>query len=834
MKNFLLFALFVAQLCYSQVTLVSNDGDSMGPLTEFNNKQYIIQFGAYPGLKSTDGISPTLVTEYTGLNGAAYSFTAKNANYLYVMESSSNTNLLVTTGTGSFTNIKSFNTSSSGSLPKMRLAPTLQILGTEEVKRAPNNFIGNKLIFLGIDPTAQIMRLWKSEGTTVSTVEILSSTGSSIDVLDDSFGENISGLIYFNGRTNTTDKYHLWRTDGTLEGTFPVLTTLGEKLYTPTKSTIENLNGELLFVATTNISKATTSGDLWKTNGTSNGTVKLFSIPYHGQYINNNTPAKFFGKVFQNKFYFYGNDGTLGGYVLYVTDGTISGTVLLKNSSNQNIKAPGVQIVFYNDENYIYFPGKGKKELAPGFFIDWDFYFASQGTNASTKAINEIGNIPAISYVYKTTDGLIVNTGINSFKFNGYQSPTATSFTTSQLNLLSVGFSHKSKVWFAAAEGTVNEELWASDGTQNGTKRFADIIAGSGSSGPKGFFSINNDLFVFAKFGSQTGGFSIYKIGEDYTFNGTTSNIWSLGSNWNSGSTPTSVDNAIIPSGFNVNVDTNIAAKNATINSPITISSGSMNLFGATNLGAKITLNANNLNLKGINSSIVGNETNFVVTNSTGTVTIENLDASRGTISLPIGTATHYNPVSFSNSGTSDTFSVRVSDGISGTTNGAVNVTWEIAEAVAGGSNVNLNLGWDLTQENGTFVRNTAKIGHFVSGNWMQETSGTVSGSNPYTLLATGISSFSPFSVMNFSALSISDFNESKVTIYPNPSNGDFTIQVPESFVGAKATIFNILGQVVKEVSIVDVAQNANLDKGVYLLQIQKGNQISTKKIIIH
>ena len=76
------------------------------------------------------------------------------------------------------------------------------------------------------------MRLWKSEGTTVSTVEILSSTGSSIDVLDDSFGENISGLIYFNGRTNTTDKYHLWRTDG-IEGTFPVLTTLGEKfIYT--------------------------------------------------------------------------------------------------------------------------------------------------------------------------------------------------------------------------------------------------------------------------------------------------------------------------------------------------------------------------------------------------------------------------------------------------------------------------------------------------------------------------------------------------------------------------------------------------------------------------
>ena len=200
-KIITLFTIVITFSCFSQVVKIV-DADAIGPLTEFKNKQFLIQFGAYPGLKSTNGISPNLVTEYTGANGAAYSFTAKNANYLYVMESSSNTNLLVTTGTGSFTNIKSFNTSSSGSLPKMRLAPTLQVLGTEEVNRTPNNFIGNKLIFLGIDPTAQIMRLWKSEGTTVSTVEILSSTGVSIDVLDDSFGENIGGLIYFNGRTS--------------------------------------------------------------------------------------------------------------------------------------------------------------------------------------------------------------------------------------------------------------------------------------------------------------------------------------------------------------------------------------------------------------------------------------------------------------------------------------------------------------------------------------------------------------------------------------------------------------------------------------------------------
>ena len=316
MKKTITFLISViAYNCFSQVVKIA-DADAIGPLTEFKNKQFLIQFGAIPGIKSTDGISNTLNTERIGVNGATYSFTAKNNSTLYVVENTqSTTNLLVTNGTGGFTNIKSFTTSSTGSLPKIRLAPTLSVIATEEVKRTPNNFIGEKLIFTAIDPAAQILRLWSSEGTTASTVAILSSTGLEIDVLDDSFGENISGLVYFNGRTTLSDNYHLWRTDGTAAGTYPVTTALGERLFTPTKSTIENLNGELLFVASTTntISPAT---DLWKTNGTPAGTIKLFGIINHGVYNNSNTLPKFFGKVFKNNFYFYGNNNTLGYFAL--------------------------------------------------------------------------------------------------------------------------------------------------------------------------------------------------------------------------------------------------------------------------------------------------------------------------------------------------------------------------------------------------------------------------------------------------------------------------------------------------------------------------------------
>ena len=75
----------------------------------------------------------------------------------------------------------------------------------------------------------------------------------------------------------------------------------------------------------------------------------------------------------------------------------------------------------------------------------------------------------------------------------------------------------------------------------------------------------------------------------------------------------------------------------------------------------------------------------YIVTNGTGTVNIENLNSARGTVTLPIGTETNYNPVSIANTGTSDTYSVRVSHGISNTSNGAVDSTLDISEAVSGG-----------------------------------------------------------------------------------------------------------------------------------------------------
>ena len=115
----------------------------------------------------------------------------------------------------------------------------------------------------------------------------------------------------------------------------------------------------------------------------------------------------------------------------------------------------------------------------------------------------------------------------------------------------------------------------------------------------------------------------------------------------------------------------------------------------------------------------MGSSTSHVVTNGTGKVTIEKMNASRGTVLLPIGTGTSFHETGILNNGTSDTFSVRVENGVAsnyvGETQGtaitekAVNTTWHIGETTPGGSDVALTFRWNASQELTNFNRNTAK-----------------------------------------------------------------------------------------------------------------------------
>ncbi len=75
---------------------------------------------------------------------------------------------------------------------------------------------------------------------------------------------------------------------------------------------------------------------------------------------------------------------------------------------------------------------------------------------------------------------------------------------------------------------------------------------------------------------------------------------------------------------------------------------------------------------------------------------------------------------------------------------------------------------------------------------------------------------------------------EQNISIYPNPSSGNYNITINEDLIGAKVTLYNLLGQKVKAFSLDVVTTNQNLDTGMYLLEIEKEGVVTTKKLLVN
>ncbi len=70
--------------------------------------------------------------------------------------------------------------------------------------------------------------------------------------------------------------------------------------------------------------------------------------------------------------------------------------------------------------------------------------------------------------------------------------------------------------------------------------------------------------------------------------------------------------------------------------------------------------------------------------------------------------------------------------------------------------------------------------------------------------------------------------------IYPNPTSGNFNITIDENLVGANVTIYNVLGQKVKNFSLDGLNTNQNLESGMYILEIEKDSNKTSKKLIVN
>ena len=91
------------------------------------------------------------------------------------------------------------------------------------------------------------------------------------------------------------------------------------------------------------------------------------------------------------------------------------------------------------------------------------------------------------------------------------------------------------------------------------------------------------------------------------------------------------------------------------------------------------------------------------------------------------------------------------------------------------------------------------------------------------------------------SKLAVSDVTkQNDLFIYPNPTNGNFNIRMNTKTNKITTEIINLAGQIVSTKSYnvagskIDQAINAtNLPKGVYIVKINDGDSVQTKKLII-
>lgn len=198
----------------------------------------------------------------------------------------------------------------------------------------------NDIVFFRANDQIHGEELWRSDGTEQGTYllkDIKPGAGhgvTSSNLYSNNYlatNENcyavLNGYLYFIGRDSS--EYGIWKTDGTTGGTIKVISLSSSGIY-DRPEIINSANGKVFFK--TNINNSSNGcNSLWSTDGTQSGTVLLGSwlMPDFGQFKKN--------IVFNNELYFTVN--TFNGIALIKSDGTTNGTIVITNPNFTNYDA---------------------------------------------------------------------------------------------------------------------------------------------------------------------------------------------------------------------------------------------------------------------------------------------------------------------------------------------------------------------------------------------------------------------------------------------------------------------------------------------------------------
>jgi len=298
--------------------------------------------------------------------------------------------------------------------------------------------------------------LWKSDGTSAGTVvvkDINPGSGSSDprDLL------NLGGTLYFSA-SDGVNGAELWKSNGTGAGTV-LVKDINAGAGSSSPRALTNVNGTLFFSA--GLQGGTSDVELWKSDGTCAGTVLVKDINTTSPTANG-YPLELTN--FNGTLFFRANNGSaVNGRELWKSDGTSAGTVMVKDINPGTADSAVRQFAIVNSTLYFQaVDGVNGREL-----------WKTDGTCAGTLLVKDInpsgGSFPAALVNVNGTLYFRANNNTTGYEL---WSSDGTSDGTVLVKDINPGASNSSSslyaqlaningtLYFAANDGVVGNELW--------------------------------------------------------------------------------------------------------------------------------------------------------------------------------------------------------------------------------------------------------------------------------------------------------------------------------------------------------------------------------------
>lgn len=284
-----------------------------------------------------------------------------------------------------------------------------------------------------------------------------SSVSSNLDA--DGFAI-FGNTMYFVGFGGDTGR-ELWKTDGTADGTV-LVKDITEGASSTDIARLTPVGNTLFFVAETDAEGI----ELWKSDGTAAGTDIVKDIqPGPGDGL---AQYSYIGGAFElvnvsGTLFFAADDGT-NGVELWVSDGTVGGTVLLRDIRPGSSDSDPNKLTNVNGR--LFFEARDPEK--------GDVLWTSDGSVTGTKRVQS-------EPTWTSPEDLTEFNGLLYYRAYGQDS-----------------------------EGNpVGQELHVSDGTEAGTKIVTDLYSGSPSASPHQLVNVAGTLYFVAR--TNTTGFEIWK-----------------------------------------------------------------------------------------------------------------------------------------------------------------------------------------------------------------------------------------------------------------------------------------------------------------------------------